>query len=145
MPMPRPEEIAEKQIRRVQQASEDVRAGVQRVDEAPGAKAAAKQEKLVQAFLEAIRTGKWQTRVAGVTLEEWRQAMLSKGVPRIAEGIAAARGDIEDFWREFLPHLERVVAEVERMPDTTLEERIQRAVAQMRGAARFTRGGGTRR
>ena len=78
-----PREAQEKHARRLKGATEDIRRGVQKVTEAPGVKAAAKEEKMRANLLAALDSGKWKNRVAAVPLEEWKDKMLNKGVGRI--------------------------------------------------------------
>ncbi len=82
---------------------------------------------------------KFQRNLGRVTLEQWKRAALDKGVNRIASGASASRSKVEQFLGEFLPYVESVASRVRQMPKATLEDRIQRAVAQMRGNAEFRR------
>ncbi len=82
---------------------------------------------------------KWARNTGRVTADEWKRAFLEVGVPRIAQGAQAKQGKYEAFASEFFPHLERGVQAVERMPDTTFEQRVQRAVAMMRHNREFQR------
>ena len=137
MPKLTPQEAREKYARRLKGSLEDVRRGVERVSEAPGVKAAAKVDKLRERWLQAIESGKWQRRVASVSLEEWRRLMLQKGVPRIAQGVDEASQKMEKFFQALFEHQERLQREIENMPDLTLEDSIQRMVAWVRGMANF--------
>jgi len=132
-----PEEFQEKHARRVKAALDDMRRGVQRVTEAPGKKAAAKKEKMRTKILEAIDSGKWEERVASVTLEEWQRAMVEKGVARVPQGIDGAADKIRAFAEQLLAHQERVLAEIEQMPDLTLEDSIARATHWIRKMSEF--------
>ncbi|MAH47279.1 hypothetical protein CMI37_15750 [Candidatus Pacearchaeota archaeon] len=136
-----PQAAAEKLVRRLGQSTADITAGVNRVTEAPGVKAAANQDKMIASLMEAVNSGKWARRVSGVSLAEWKKATLEKGVPRIAAGVAASQGKIQDFYAEFFPFLERIQNEIEAMPNATAEDRINRAVHYMRESAKFERSG----
>ena len=136
-----PQQAAEKWSRNLGASTEDIRRGVERVSVAPGQLAADAQDRLVAAFTEAVRTGKWATRVAGVSLQEWKQALLTKGLPRIAGGAQAATPKMQRFMADFLPFVDSVQAEVKSMPNMTLEDRIQRSVANMRRLSEYKRPG----
>jgi len=134
-----PEEFQEKHARRLKAAVEDMRRGIERVQEAPGKKAAQKKEKLRQKLIEAIDSGKWEQRVASVTVEEWKSAAIEKGLPRVASGIDRAAPKVRDFAAQLLAHEEAGLAEIDRMPDLTLEDSINRAAFWIRHMAQFKR------
>jgi hypothetical protein len=132
-----PEQFADKWNRRIKASVPDIQAGVQRVSTSPGEAAAAKQDKMLQRVTEAITSGKWAERVRSVTVEEWRRAALNKGVPRIAAGADGAVDKQREFASQLLPYLDRVVSEVQRMPDLTLEDAIARATHVIREMSKF--------
>ena len=134
-----PEEYAEKQARNLKASTPDIRRGVERVTEAPTAKAAAAQDKMLARLTEAVTNGKWARGLNRVTLEDWKSKMLDKGVPRIAAGIDAAHEKVVAFASELLPFQASLQTSVTRMPDLTLEDNIQRAAEWMRGMAKFKR------
>lgn len=136
-----PEEFVEKHARRTKGATEDMRRGVERVSESPTAKAAMKADKMRQNINAALDSGKWQRGLQRVTLEDWKDKMLNKGVGRVAAGIDAAAPKVRGFAEEFLPFQDRVTAETHKMPDVTLEDGINRMVNQIRGVAKFQRRG----
>ena len=134
-----PREAQEKHARRLKGATEDIRRGVQKVTEAPGVKAAAKEEKMRANLLAALDSGKWKNRVAAVPLEEWKDKMLNKGVGRIAAGVDEAAVDIENFFGELFEHQDGLARSLENMPDLTLEDNINRMTQYVRGMAEFKR------
>ena len=134
-----PEEFADKHARNLKNSIEDIRRGIERVSEAPTAKAAAAQDKMLTRLEEAVRSGKWARGLQRVSLDEWKQKALEKGVNRIAAGIDAARDKQIEFARQLLEYENRLLSEIERMPDLTLEDSINRAVAWIRGMSRFSR------
>ncbi len=136
-----PQQAAEKQARRLKASTEDIRAGIQRVTQAPGEQAAAKQDKMREKLVASIDSGKWASRVKSVTLEEWKAKTSAKGIPRIAAGIDEALPKTTAFFAELLPFQDRLSAEIARMPDLTLEDSISRMTAQVRGMSQFKRGG----
>lgn len=134
-----PAEFAEKWARRTSAATADYTKGIQRVTEAPGVKAAAKQDKFVARLMESINDGTWARRVSGVSLQEWKDAAINKGSGRISAGVQAAQADMQKFGTELLAQIDTVVATVNAMPDTTLDERIAKSVAFQRAMADFKR------
>jgi hypothetical protein len=139
MAMMTPEQFADKHNRRTKAALEDMRAGIEAVAEAPTAKAAAKQEKFRQKLIEAIESGKWANGLKRVSLEEWKQKMLDLGVNRVAAGLDANKKKVQEFAAQLLPHIEAGQKAIEKMPDVTLEDNIQRMTAFIRHMAKFQR------
>lgn len=136
-----PEQFREKHARRLKGSVEDMRRGVENVTEAPTAKAAKKVDKMRTNILAALDSGKWAKRLEAVTLDEWKSKMINKGIGRVAAGIDAAGPKIEKFAAELLPHIDKVRSETEKMPDTTLEDNINRMVHFVRGMSKFERKG----
>jgi len=94
---------------------------------------------MLQNIQNAVTSGRWAKRVSSVSVEDWRTAMIQKGIPRIAQGIDAAGPKVEAFFEEFFPYLETVEKEVQAMPDLTLEDNINRMVHAVRRQAEFKR------
>lgn len=128
-----------KWVNRLSGATTEIANGVDRVTQAPGTAAAAKSAKWEQNVLAA--KDKWKARVASVTLDEWKSAMKEVGVPRVAQGAQAKQAKFGKFASEFFPHLERGLTTIDRMPDTTFEERVQKSIAMMRHNHSFKRSG----
>lgn len=135
-----PQAATEKWVNRLSGATQEITAGVQRVQVSPGQLAAQKHQKWLAAVNEAAP--KWRRNVGQVSLEQWQRLMTQVGIPRIAQGAQQKRGKFEQFASEFFPHLERGVAQIQRMDDTTFEARINKAVAMMRHNRQFKRGQG---
>jgi len=136
-----PQQARDKWVTRIGQATQDIARGVEAVQQAPGAAAAAKFDKW-QAGLQA-GADKWRRNVGAVPLESWKASMINIGIPRVASGAQAKAGKYEQFAAEFFPYLDQGVAQIARMPDTNLEARIQRSVAMQRHNAAFRRRGGS--
>jgi len=132
-----PGEFVEKHNRRTKAALEDLRRGVEAVTEAPGAKAAAKADKMRANLLEALDSGKWQRRVAAVGVDDWKRAMIEKGVNRVAGGLDGAREKVAQFAEQLLSHQASLKDKVDAMPDLTLEDSIARATEWIRGMSKF--------
>lgn len=132
-----PNAVANKWKNRLQQSTQEVQAGVQRVTVAPGQKAAAASATWL-ARLQASQP-KWARNVAAVSLQDWQRAMIEKGVPRIAQGAEQSVGKVERFMQDFLPHVERGRQMVQAMPKVSLQDGINRAVAMINHNAQFKR------
>lgn len=128
-----PERWIEKQLARVRVAGDDFRAGVEAVTENPAAKALAANAKRVAKLRESIEKKTWESRMAKVSLEDWKSKTLALGAARFIPGVEANVDKIEAFVRGFQPKLESLTSSVKAMPDTTDAERDARALAQIRG------------
>lgn len=132
---------AEKWVRNLSGATQEIRQGVQGVTESPTAKAADQQAKYLFNVQRAVESGKYASRLRGVSLEDWKSKTLEKGIGRIASGAAAAQDDFQDFMQELIPFQAELKGRIDVMPDTSLEDSIARQAAWTRGMAEFQRTG----
>lgn len=136
-----PKQVTDKHARRLKGAVEDMRIGVESVTTNPMEKAIKKIPKMRANLLKAIDDGKVARGMARVTLEDWKNAMVDRGIPRVATGVDAAAGKIEAFYGELLPHIDKAKAAIERLPDVSLEDSITRMSTFVREMAKFKRRG----
>jgi len=132
-----PEEFYDKYQRRLKGAVDDIRRGLEKVTEAPTAKAAAKQDKMKARIVEAIDSGKWARGLKRVSIEDWKTAAINKGVGRIAAGVDGASDKVKEFAAQLLSYQDSLKSKIEAMPDLTLEDRINRAVTWIREMSKF--------
>jgi hypothetical protein len=130
-----PTAVANKWSTRLSASGADIQAGVQAVKTAPG-QAAAAQVAVWLANLQASQD-KWARNVSAVTLQQWQQAMINKGIPRIATGAQAAIPKVTQFMTQWLPYEQAGVAQLP--PRGTIQQNIQRAIAMMNYNAGFVR------
>ena len=88
MPKITPQESVAKWQRRTSAAGNEYISGVNSVSQAPGEQAA-KQADVYLANVQAA-VNKWKRNVASVSLNEWQNAAVNLGAPRIATGVNAA-------------------------------------------------------
>jgi hypothetical protein len=132
-----PQEAAQKWSRNLGAASADIQRGIERVDQAPGAKAARQKGLYVQRVQQ--QADKWANNVANVSLGEWQKAAIEKGVPRIADGAAKAEGKMAAFMNDLLPHIDAGKARIDAMPKGSLADSKNRASAWIDHMASFRR------
>lgn len=130
-----PAEIAARWKSGLSAAGARMTSGVQSVSVAPGQVAARNKAGYVQGVMDS--QDKWATNVARVSLSEWQQAMITKGVPRLATGAAAAESDFADFMTKLLPFQQSLVNTLPARGG--LEQNIARSAAYIRGMAGFSR------
>lgn len=114
-------------------ANDKIRAGVQATMEAPGIAASTAIPKMRANWIASIDNGTWLHRVTAVTLQQWQQAMINKGLPRIADGVRAAQGKVQAFATVALPIYQQLQAQVHAMPKVTPADSENRVLAWMRG------------
>ena len=132
-----PADFVKKWSQRTSAASEAYTKGVQAVTENPMEKAAAKADQYAAGVAQAVATGRYQDGLRRVGLQEWRDKAVKLGAGRLAAGVKEAEGRMQQFAQQFLPFQESLTAQVRSMPNNSLEERINRAIAQMRGTSEF--------
>lgn len=132
-----PNAVAQKWAQNLGAATQHIQAGVQAVQTAPGQRAAA-QKQVWLAQLQA-NADKWARNVSAVTLGEWQQAMIDKGIARIGSGAQAAIPKMQNFLTAFLPHVEQGAAAVRQMPKGGMANAEARVLAMMRHNAQFRR------
>lgn len=136
MPKMSAQELAAKWATRTGAATQDVVAGVDRVTEAPGRKAAAQKAAWQQNV--AAAADKWERRVGSVSLEDWK-ARTKEGANRIASGVQAKKSKVENFWTEFGPYQDQVTSSTRAMPRGSLEQNLARMLNQARKTSEFRR------
>lgn len=130
-----PSSVANKWAQRLAASGQAITDGVNQVQKAPG-QAAAAQVDVWLSNLQAARD-KWVRNVSAVSLQSWQQAMLTKGVPRIATGAQAAVPKMTAFMAQWLPFEQS--ARNALPPRGTIQQNIQRAVQMMQTNATFQR------
>lgn len=134
-----PEQFQQKHAANLKAAIPYMQQGIQSVTIAPTSQAADKIQKLKANLNAAIDSGKMAKRMRAVTLDQWKGAMLNKGVNRVATGIDAAAADVTAFASQLLPYVDSQVAIIDKMPDATLEDSLNRVTTFIRGMAKFQR------
>lgn len=129
------QQYVERWSRKLKQAGQDITTGVNNTSEAPGAAAARSEAKMLNNTTEAITSGRWKRNVSAVTLEDWKRAMINKGIGRIAAGVDGAQQSQLAMAERLLAAVDSVAGAVRQMPNTTLEDSINRMVAFARGMA----------
>lgn len=124
-----------KWVRNTQAASESMKAGVNAVTESPTQKAAAQADRYVAGVQNNVE--KWKQKLNAVSLQSWQQSMITKGIPRMAQGVATAQPKVQAFMTVFLPFVQQAAAEVRAMPKGGVEAGVARAAAMIRKIANF--------
>lgn len=126
--------IAADWAQRLAGSGDKIKAGVEGTRVSPGSAAAAQAD--VWAANTAAAKDKFRKNTAAVSLGEWQDAMVTKGLPRIAQGATAAQAKMESFMGKLLPYQ---AAAKGRIPARgNLEQNISRMTAWVREMAKFS-------
>lgn len=129
-----PSAVAAKWAQNLGGATQRITDGVNAVTTAPGQAAA--RQKALWAQNVAASQDKWAARTAAVPLSDWQQAIIQKGVPRIASGATAAQPKFATFMGKLLPYID---SQVRALPARgNLEANITRMTTFVRGMSKFS-------
>jgi len=130
-----PEEFAKKWAKRLKAATSEMKDGVNRVTEAPSVAAIKAQEKMLANLIESIEDGTWAKRLGNVSLTDWQNAFIDKGIPRISKGVDGADGKMKDFGSWLNERIDSGQSKIDKMPDLTLDDSVARAETWIRHMA----------
>lgn len=119
-----------------------VERGVNAVETSPTEKAANAKQRWIEGVNRAAQSGKFEAALRRVTLQDWRDAMIKKGIPNMVTGYTNGKAKFQRFMESFLPYVREGAARVRAMKKGTLEDSIARAAEMIRINARFRQAGG---
>ena len=103
--------------------------GVKAVTTAPGVAAAQQQQRYISGVTQNAQ--KWATNTAAVPLATWQNAMINKGIPRLAAGITQATQTKVSSITTMLNNVDQATAAANQLPKGGLQQGIARATAFM--------------
>lgn len=121
--------IATKWAQRLGQSAEAIREGVNAVTTSPGETAAQNAQRYLDGVTEAYNSGRYQKGLRSFTLEDWKTAMIQKGVSRISSGAQAAVPKVVKFQEYWLPQMEELKRRISGMAKGGVAEAQARAAA----------------
>jgi hypothetical protein len=103
--------------------------GVNAVTTAPGVAAAA----AVTLWMQRLQASqaKWVAKVSAVSLPDWKNAMITLGIPRAQQGAVAKQARYTTFITNYSSFLNSAVPSIKAMPKGTLSQSIARASAMI--------------
>lgn len=128
-----PATAAQKWAQNLAGATQRIQAGVQGVTVAPGQAAARQKTVYVQNV--TASADKWAQNTAAVSLGDWQQATINKGIPRIATGAQAAEPKFQAFMTKLLPYIQSGKSNLPARGN--LQANIARATAWIQYMANF--------
>lgn len=124
---------------RLLRSGDKIKSGVRAVKEAPTQRAARKKSEYVAGVMRAVDSGKWEQGLGRVTLQQWQDAMINKGVANLTTGATQAMPKVEAFLSRLLPYTAQVKETIAQMPKGTIEDGKARALAAIDMMAAFKR------
>jgi len=121
--------------RRLGAAAPDITNGINRVTTSPGQLAAQAAPLSAAGVQQAAADGTYANNVGKVTLQDWKDAMTTKGIPRLQQGIATAQQKKLGKITTFLSAVDAAAADATSLPRGGLEQNIARSVAFQRSMA----------
>lgn len=134
-----PTAVAAKWAANLTQATQSMTDGVNAVTVAPTQQAAARSDAYLQGVQQSVASGRYQKSLQAVTLQQWQQAMIQKGIPRVGSGASAAKGKFAAFMSKLLPYQQSLQAQLAATPRGDLATNIQRMVQWTQGMAQFSK------
>lgn len=101
--------------------------------------------------LAAQAADKWLARVTAskakfiansnnVSLQAWQNAYINTGLPRVSQGAQDKQGKYTAAMDAFLPYMQQGLTVIDKMPNNTIEDAVNRAAAMIRHNAKYVRG-----
>lgn len=131
--------VANKWATNLSASTQTMTAGVQSVQTSPTSLAAANPDGYLAGVQKAVTSGKWQARLQSVTLQQWQQAMVQKGIPRVQTGAQTGKPKVQSFMDQLLPYVYQLRAALASQPRGSLAQNMQRMNTFVQGMAQFKR------
>jgi len=106
-----------------------IKNGVARVSVAPGQAAAQAKDRYQQGVTRSI--DKWAANVSAVPLADWQNAMVTKGINRLPDGISGAKTRKVGAITTLLQNVDAASSAVQQLPKGGLQQGIARATMFM--------------
>ncbi len=133
------QQIAEKWARNTKAATQSMKDGVLAVTDSPMEKAAARAEAMVAGVQRSVAEGRWQAGLRRVPLQVWKDRMISKGLPRVSQGVTDAQPDFANFMSEFMPYVAEGQRQLESTPRGDLQTNMSRMMQMVQYLSEFKR------
>src|ERR1700759_4226198 len=126
-----PDQLAAAWAQNLAGAQARMQAGAQAVTQSPGQAAAAQQATWLANVTASANL--WAQKVAAVTTQQWQQASISKGLPRVATGAQAAQANFATILSRIIAAEKSIVASLPARGN--LDQKIARSGAFQRAMA----------
>ena len=120
-------DVASRWQRNLSGSVDKIRQGIQSVTESPTDAAARAKDRYIAGVQNAVANGNYERGLRSVTLQQWQELTLTKGVARIASGATAAQPAVQRFMETWLPAQAELSRKVAQMPKGTVADAQARA------------------
>jgi hypothetical protein len=125
-----PATVAQKWSTNLAASVPSIQSGVNAVTTAPTQLAAANPNGYLMGVQNAVQSGKWQQSLQAVSLTDWKNAMLNKGVQRVQTGATQAVPKFQAAMTKLLPFIYSTRDQINStMPRGGLQQNLARANA----------------
>ncbi len=116
-------------------STEKIKEKINALTQSPTAKAAANRDK----YLSGVQAGadKWAANLSAVSLSEWQNAFINKGLPRISSGAAAAKPKMVNFLTQLSSYQDANLPAINSRKVMTLEDAITKSADWIRVMSKF--------
>lgn len=108
------QQAADKWANNLSQATTSMTNGANAVTESPTAKAARRVDAQVAGVQRAAASGKTAAALNAVSVDQWRNAFVKKGIPRVATGATEAKPKMVTFMNFLLPVVQQGKAQLDQ-------------------------------
>lgn len=132
------QQVAQKWSANLQSSTPSIQAGVAAVQTSPTALAAQNEQGYLAGVQKAVSSGKWRNNLMAVSAADWKNAMTTKGIPRIAQGAAASQGKVQTVMNNLLPFIYDTRDSINASnPRGSLQQNIARMTAFVNAMAQY--------
>lgn len=131
MPRISPAQAKAKYQSAVQGSASAYQDGVNSVSVAPSQKAIAQKQKMVTNWNNAINSGKWEQKLGAVSLSDWKSATTGQGAVNYTASAQKGANKWGQWANTAFPIIQSIQDEIEAMPSTTMQDNIQRMIANV--------------
>lgn len=129
--------VASKWARNLLANKESAIAGANRVTIAPTELAAKQVDRYASGCAEAASSGRFERGCRKVSLSDWQEAYIKKGIPNMATGVKMGESKMATFMTAYLPFIQAKSAEIRRMPKGTRSDAMARIAANLDAQEQF--------
>lgn len=132
------QQVAQKWSQNLGAATNQMQAGVRGVTTSPTALAAANSQGYVAGVQRSVNEGKWQRKLQAVSLSQWQNAYVTKGIPRVQQAATQDQPKVQAAFGPLLDYVYNARDQINStMPRGTLSQNIARATAMMQAMSGY--------
>ena len=136
------QQVAQKWSGNLQASTTSIQNGVNAVQTSPTQLAAAQEQAYLSGVQQAVASGKWRTKLQAVSLQDWKSAMINKGIPHIATGAVQGMPKMQQAMNTLLPFIYDTRDSINAShPRGSLQQNISRMTAFVNAMAQYNSGG----